>query len=618
MQRVLADVRALEQMLDTDLFETGDRRIGAEQEMFLVDECERPAPVAEQLLASVSDERLTQELGRFNLEANISPRLFRGDCLRAMEAELLEVVNIAREAATPHRARVVLSGILPTLRKTDLTLENMMPSPRYRALNDALARIRGGDFRVRIQGVDELETTHDNVMMESCNTSFQIHFQVAPSEFVRLYNVSQVVTAPVLAAATNSPVFLGRRLWNETRIALFMGAIDARSAARHARGQPPRVTFGTSWLRDSVLEIYREQIARFRVVLSSDDLEDPMEALRRGEPPSLAALRLFSGTVYRWNRACYGVSGGKAHLRIENRVLPAGPTLIDEVANAALFFGLMSALPEEHADVTKDISFEDAKDNFFRAARHGLDAQMTWFGGEALSASELILDRLLPLARAGLERSEIDAGDVDRYLGVIEDRVKSRQTGASWLIRSIQALPAGTTLEMRDRSLVAGTLERQLIGDPVHTWKPLHAEEQGDWRESYRTVGQFMSTDLFTVRPEDLIDLAASVMDWEHIRHVPVEDDEGHLRGVISHRMLLRLLTRPSADRSGPIAVRDIMKEKVVTVRPDTPTLDAMHLMRRAGVGCLPVVEDGRLVGIITEHDLIQLSATLLESALRE
>ena len=356
MKAILGDLQALEYMLDKRMFEEDARRIGAEQEMFLVDKGLQPAGVAPDVLTKVGDPRLTTELARFNLEANLSPQTFTGGCLRAMEAEAVELVGKARSAARDCGADVLLAGILPTLRLSDLTLDNMTPVPRYFQLNEVMKRLRGGSFHVVIKGLDELEVTHDNVLLESANTSFQVHFQVGQDEFAHLYNISQLVSGPVLAAAVNSPLFLGNRLWRETRVALFQRSIDARSSTHTARGHRPRVNFGDSWVKKSILEIFREDVARYRVVLANELEEDPKAVLERGELPELSALRLHNGTVWRWNRACYGVSKGAAHLRIENRILPAGPSIRDEVANAALFFGLMAALSREYSDVTREIA----------------------------------------------------------------------------------------------------------------------------------------------------------------------------------------------------------------------------------------------------------------------
>lgn len=622
MKALLADCKALERMLEEGRFETGIRRIGAEQEMFVVDRAGRPARWAMPLLERLNRPEFTTELAQFNLECNLLPQVYGGACLSRMESELRTMLGLARDAAEAEGGAICLSGILPTLSIDDLGLDSMTPNPRYRALNDAMARLRGGAFRFRIKGLDELDATHDNVMLESCNTSFQIHFQVAPDEFARLYNLAQAITGPVLAAAVNSPVLLGKRLWKETRVALFQQSVDARSDSHQLRGLKPRVSFGSDWIENSVLEIFREDIARFRVVLATDTDEDPMAVLDRGEVPQLTSLRLHNGTVYRWNRACYGVADGVAHLRIENRVLPAGPTVLDEMANAAFFFGLMSALADEVEDVRSEMEFDWAQANFLAAARLGLKAHFKWFGGEEYSAAALILVKLLPLARKGLRVAGIDAADIDRYLGVLEERVRRQRTGAQWMLESLSAMErdaAGSSRDERMRALAQGAVERQRRGDPVHTWELARVTETSGWRESYLQVGHFMTTDLFTVRPGDVVDLAASLMDWRHIRHVPVEDDQGMLAGLVSHRAVLRLVGQGLRGKTSEhVVVSDIMKSDPVSVGPRTPTLEAIELMRKHKVGCLPVVEGRRLVGIITERDLIRVAGQLFEQYLRD
>ncbi|HKC63583.1 MAG TPA: glutamate-cysteine ligase family protein [Pyrinomonadaceae bacterium] len=617
MKALLGDLRALEVMLETGKVESGVRRIGAEQEMFLVDRDLNPAPVAQAVLKRTSDKRLTTEIARFNLEANLTPLAWGGDCLSRLQKELEEVIGLARACAQECGADILLTGILPTLRLTDLTLDNLTPIPRYRELNRSVTALRGGAFNIHIKGIDELQITHDNMVMESCNTSFQLHYQVGPDEFVPLYNMAQAITAPVLAAAVNSPLLFGHRLWQETRLALFQHSADTRSNALQMRSHPTRVRFGDEWLRGFVLELFREQIARFRVIMITEPDEDPTTVLARNEIPKLSALRLHNGTVWPWNRACYGVVDGRAHLRIENRVLPSGPTTLDEMANAAFFFGLMAALPKEYGEIERRMAFDDAKSNFFAAARHGLKAQFTWLRGKSYPATSLILDHLLPLAREGLKDSNIEPEDVDAYLGVIEERVRSGQTGAMWARRSLAAMGEQGTRDIRLRTLTAFMLARQHIGEPVHSWPVVLIDEMDEWRSSYQTVGQFMSTDLFTVRPDDLVDLAANVMDWRHVRHVPVEDDKGHLVGLVSHRNLLRLLARGTSDNSAePISVSSIMKTNPLTVSPQTRTLEAINLMRENHVGCLPVVEAGRLVGIVTAYDFLTASAKLFEKYL--
>ena len=621
MRAVLDDVEALERMLRDGRIESDVRRIGAEQEMFLVDQDAQPAPVALEVLKRLGHDSFTTELARFNLEANLSPQPFGGSCLRDMERELEGFLAAARAAAKQEGAEILLTGILPTLRKAHLGLDSMTPSPRYYALNEAMLQLRGAEFRFHIKGLDDLHEAHDNVMLEACNTSFQVHFQVGAEEFADLYNIAQVATAPVLAAAVNSPTLLGRRLWHETRVALFQQSVDARTEAEQSRGQRMRVTFGDNWVKDSVLEIFREDIARFRLMLASEHTESSLAQLDRDETPSLAALRMHSGTVYRWNRPCYGISAGKPHLRIENRVLPSGPTPLDEMANAAFFFGLLAALSDTYGDVTKVMSFDHAKANFMAAARYGLRAHFTWIKGLEYLADELIAGHLLPVARAGLKSHGIPEEDIERYLGVIQERVTSGQTGAQWALHSLENLAGRIGSEDCSRTLTAAMLERQKENRPVHEWKLAEPADGGlDWRASYRYVRQVMTSDLFTVHPEDVVDLAANVMDWEHVRHVPVEDDDGRLVGLVSHRAMLRLVARhKKSGEPEPIAVQEIMRADPVTVVADTPVLDAIALMREHGCSCLPVVDDQRrLVGIVTERDFIEVAAALLEERLRE
>lgn len=619
-QALLRDVHALERMLDTGSIETGIRRIGLEQEMFLVDEMFRPAPVAVEALERITDPRITSEIGRFNLECNADPLLFGGDCLSRMEGELNSLLDTVYEATSTLGARPVLTGILPTLRKSDLTIDNMVPEKRYYALNDALTRLRGGPYVLSIKGTDELRMTHDSVMLEACNASFQVHFQVGPEEFARMYNIALAVTAPVLAAAVNSPLMLGRRLWHETRIAVFQQSVDTRQTMPEVREVAPRVSFGRDWVHNSVLEIFQEDISRFKVILGREIDEDPFAALEAGRAPALKALQLFNSTVYRWNRACYGVGpDGAAHLRIENRVLPAGPTILDEVSNAAFWFGLVSALVNEGSDIRDRMSFDAVHTNFVAAARHGLDAQLEWMSGETYTAQDLICGQLIPLAEIGLEAGGIDRADIDRYLGTIRERVQRRRTGARWLLGSLASMDQDGTLEERMAALVAAMVDRQASGRPVHEWEEAKLGEGGGLKPSYMRVEQYMVTDLRTVNEDEPIDLVANLMDWNHVHHIPVEDNDHRLVGLVSHRPLLRFLASDEARRAdGPIATRRVMARDLITVGPSTGTLEAIDLMRKHGISCLPVVQDDRLIGLITEHDFMRVARVLLEEMLSE
>jgi CBS domain-containing protein len=619
MKALLTEVQALEKMLDSGLVESGVRRIGAEQEMFLIDKAHKPALKALEILDVIDDERFTNELGLFNLEANLSPHRLGGDCLSLMEAEAQEIYQKARATAARFDCDIALVGILPTLTKDHLGLESMVPTPRYHALNDAIRALRGDEFEFTINGIDQLSVKHDNVMLEACNTSFQVHFQVSPENFARNYNIAQVVTAPLLAAAVNSPILLGKRLWHETRIAVFESSVDTRSKIHQERGLKPRVHFGDRWIENSVTEIFKEDIARFRIVLTTQTEEDPIGMIEQGTMPSLNALRLHNGTVYRWNRPCYGVHNNVPHLRIENRVIPSGPTVLDEVANAAFFYGMMAGMSEQVEDIRDHLIFADVKSNFLAAAREGIRAQMNWFNDTHLPAKQLVLEQLLPMAREGLQEAGIDQDDIDRYLGVIHDRVSMRRTGARWALESLESLETMSdsgTLDQRLRCIVSSMVDQQSSGKPISEWELAQDSGEQDWRDSYRTVGQFMTQDLFTVRPDDIVDFAATLMDWRHIRHVPVESDTGKLVGLVSHRALLRLVARGGVGKDQRVTVEEIMVRDPVTVHPDTPTVDAIRIMREWQLACLPVTRDNKLVGIVTEHDLIVVASRLLESQL--
>jgi CBS domain-containing protein/gamma-glutamyl:cysteine ligase YbdK (ATP-grasp superfamily) len=618
LQDLLRDVRAFEKMLEEDLFESGVRRIGAEQELFLVDQHWRPAPIATEVLEAVDDPHVTTELARFNLEFNLDPLTFGGSCLRDMEWQIGELLGKVREAARSCGGDVVMTGILPTLQKSDLELDNMTPNPRYRALNEAMTRLKGGAYEFFLTGLDELHLHHDSIMVEACNASFQVHFQVAANEFARMYNAAQAAAGPVLAAAVNSPMLFGKRLWRETRVGLFQQSIDTRRTTPHLREQTPRVSFGRQWVQSSALEIFKEDIARFRTLLSTESDDDPFEEIESGRAPSLKALRLHNSTVYRWNRVCYGIVEGKPHLRIENRILPSGPTPRDEVANAAFWFGLVSGILERYGDISEHMIFDNAHNNFFAAAQHGLEAQLAWTGDVMAPADRLILDELLPLAREGLVAPGLDTENIDLYLGTIEERVASRRTGAQWLLESIADLPSEAPLTERLSAVTAATAARQQNGSPVHTWAPARLEEGGGWKQSYLTVEHCMDTDIVTVNENEPVDLVSNLMVWNNIRHVMVEDDENHLVGLVSQRRVLRLVGTYHPETSGPLPVSEVMQADPETVTPETSTVEAIGLMRANGWACLPVVKNDHLVGVLTESKLMEIAGKLLEEKLRE
>lgn len=615
---VLNDLFALEKMLEGGMMESDASRIGAEQEMFLVDSSMHPAPRAIEVIESARDDRLTTEIGRFNLEANLTPLDFEGDCLSRLESELNEVIGIVKQTMRQFDGDVVLCGILPTIQKSDLVEEFLTPFPRYEQLNRVLTALHGDDRMVHIKGLDEIRLHLHDTFIEFCNTSFQVHMQVPVNDFTRFYNWAQALSAPVLASAVNSPILLAHRLWHETRLALFQQSVDERGTTHQERSRPARVTFGHNWVEDSILSVFHEDVARFRIILTRELEEDSLEVLKRGEIPNLSAWRMHNGTVWRWNRACYGVMNGVPGLRIETRFLPAGPTVADEMANSALFLGLMRALPELNGDISKLLSFDDAKTNFFSAARFGLKSQLTWIDKRTHTSMDLILSELLPLARYGLKCASVDTADIDRFTGIIEERVRAETTGAKWILDSLAAMEKTSKTNVKMRALTSEMIRHQENGEPLHTWPLAQIADHSEWVDSFRTVEQFMSRDLFTVRPDDVVDLAASLMEWKHIRHIPVENDNGELVGIITHRDLLRFFAEDKSRAADELIVRDLMKTNLFTIEPETRTLDALYTMRNEGIGCLPVCKDGKLVGLLTAHDFLTVSTRLLEERLKE
>jgi CBS domain-containing protein len=512
----------------------------------------------------------------------------------------------------------VLAGILPTIQASDLTSDNLTPLPRYHEIDRVVTKLHGENRTIQIKGLDELQLTLQNTFIEFCNTSFQVHLQTGVKDFVRYYNWSQAIAAPVLASAVNSPLLLNHKLWHETRLALFQHATDTRSHVHKERNQPPRVNFGERWVDESIIEVLREDAVRFRVLLTQAVDEDSLEVLANGGVPKLNAWRMHNGTIWRWNRPCYGIVDGKPGLRIEARYLPAGPSVVDEMANAAFFLGLMMELPNEFGDITKKMSFDDAKNSFYNVARYGLGGQIRGLDGKSRRVGTLILDELLPRARKGLDRAGIDEADGNRLLDVIEQRVTAGTSGAKWMLSSLAAMDPRAKLNVRMRTLTSAMKLNQEAGTPLHKWPQAEIPERSEWIDNYKTVEQFMAVDLFTVRSEDILDLAANLMHWRHVRHVPVEDDAGHLLGIVSHRDLIKLLASGKIDRAKPIIVRDVMATELITVEPDTQTLEALNLMREHNIGCLPVVKDGCLVGLVTAHDFLTVSTKLFEERLGE
>jgi predicted transcriptional regulator len=618
MHFLINDIKALEKMLAADLFEKNIQRIGAEQELCLLDKSWRPAPMIMQVLKELQDEHFTTEHSQYNLEINLEPLEFTGNCFSKLEKTLQRYLSKVDKAVKRLNGEIILVGILPTIRRSDLKIDNLTPLKRYYLLGDIMRKLRGGPFEFRIEGADELITKHDSIMFEGCNTSFQVHYQVGPEAFVNSYNWAMAISGPVLAAATNSPILLGKRLWHETRIALFQQSVDSRSSIDDLREKSSRITFGNSWVKKSITEIFQEDIARYRVVIGTEIKEDSLKLLDKGKIPPLEALQMHNGTVYKWNRACYGVTAGKPHLRIENRILPAGPTVVDEIANAAFWLGLMNGIPEKYNNVANIMEFDVAKLNFLRAAQTGIESHFRWFGGKLVPADKFILKELLPLSKDGLEKARVEPAEIEHYLGIIEERVRRKRTGSKWILNTFANLRKRNEIYEACVAITAGIVRRQKSGEPVSQWTTAEIDEAGPWVNRYWKVEQIMTTDLFSVQENDSVYFAANIMNWKKLRYIPVEDEHGKLLGLLTQRAILEYYSAHPKPEPKPISISEIMIKNPITVSPDTLSLDALMMMRKSGVGCLPVIKDDRLVGMLTEYNFLNFSEHNVQQLMEE
>ena len=602
LQHLLNDIAALDQLLKNQAIESGIQRIGAEQEFCLVDAQCKPSREALAVLEAVNDDHFTTELATYNLEINLDPFELKGEAFRLMENQLTTLLAKAKQKAAEVENRLLLCGILPTVSKTELDLEYMTPNPRYFALNERLKGLRGEDFHLHLSGVDELTICHDSVLFEACNTSFQMHLQIEAEDFIPSYNWSQAIAGPVLGIATNSPLLLGRELWNESRIALFRQSIDTRNTSFALKEQQSRVSFGTDWESGNIADLYKREIARYKVILTQDIEEDSLALVKQGKTPKLKALNLHNGTIYRWNRACYGVGGGKPHLRIENRYIPSGPSVIDEMANMAFWVGLMVGRPAKFDHMPEVMDFKAAKANFIKAARYGKDCLLSW-EGKKITLSDLVEKTLLPIAEEGLKKVGIDESDRERLLGVIAKRCK-HQNGAEWQISNYRNLRKQMKKDQAAICLSEAMINEQTKGNSVVDWPEVEVSTS-QYLDPENQVSHLMSSDLHTVRSTDLLALAKSVMEWKNIHHLPVENEAKELCGIISWKAI------EEAGDSAERLVKEVMNQHVLSVAYTTPIEEAVDLMKRNQIGCLPVLEKKQLIGIVTANDVKAFEASL-------
>jgi hypothetical protein len=458
-------------LLTESRFETGHPRMGMEIELNLVDESGLPAMKNADVLDAISDPAWATELGQFNLEINLPPQSLPGKGLGRFEQEVRDNLNHADERAGEVGGRLAMIGILPTLREQDVHTGTLSANPRYRLLNDQIFAARGEDLRISIDGVERLVTHADSITPEAACTSVQFHLQVSPEAFARYWNAAQAVAGVQAALGANAPFLFGRELWRETRIPLFQQATDTRPEELKAQGVRPRVWFGERWIT-SVFDLFEENTRYFPALLPLCEEEDPADTLSRGEIPSLSELTLHNGTVYRWNRPVYAVADGRPHLRIENRVLPAGPTVTDIMANAAFYYGVIRALAEAERPIWTQLSFAAARENLHNGARHGIAAQVYWPGVGEVPVTELVLRRLLPLAREGLDGWGVDPVQRDRLLNIIEQRCLTERNGAVWQTETFRRMAeaGGTARPEALRLMTQRYIELMHANDPVHMW----------------------------------------------------------------------------------------------------------------------------------------------------
>jgi len=462
------DVFAL--MLNDLAFDTDYPTTGLEIEINLIDGEAQPAMRNAEILAALANPEFQTELGQFNLEFNVPPRLIAGAGFDDYERTLLTSLAQADEQARKFDAKLVLIGILPTLTQSHMVLDNLSANPRYWVLNEQIIEARADILAIDIRGVERLQTVSDSIAPEAANTSVQFHLQVAPEMFANYWNAAQAIAGVQAAVGSNSPFLFGKRLWDETRIALFEQATDTRPEEMKSQGVRPRVWFGERWVT-SIFDLFEENVRYFPALLPIVEDEDPVEVLHAGGVPRLGELRLHNGTVYRWNRPVYDIMNGRPHLRVENRVLPAGPTVVDMLANAAFYFGLTRSFAEADRPVWSQLPFSAAEENFHLGCREGIGAALWWPRVGEVRAADLVLERLLPRAYEGLDRFDVDPALRDRLLGIIEQRCSTGRTGAVWQSDTVARLEEqGRDRTTALREMLLRYVEHMHTNEPVHSW----------------------------------------------------------------------------------------------------------------------------------------------------
>jgi gamma-glutamyl:cysteine ligase YbdK (ATP-grasp superfamily) len=470
-EKVRRSLDVFARMLREQMFEDNPSCVGQEIELNLVDSDGRPSMRSIEVLDALANPAWGTEVGQFNLEINVPPRQLTGNALADLEQVIRDDLNAGDAKAQTTGTRLVMVGILPTLRREDVHEGTMSASDRFRVLNEQIFAARGEDMRISIDGPEQLLAHTDSITPEAACTSLQLHLQVSPDVFANYWNAAQTIAGVQVALGANSPYLFGKQLWHETRITLFEQATDTRPDELKVQGVRPRVWFGERWIT-SVFDLFEENLLYFPALLPICEDEDPLAVLDAGGCPELAEMCLHNGTIYRWNRPIYAVVDGQPHLRVENRVLPAGPSVVDVMANAAFYYGLLRTLADAQRPIWTQMSFATAAENLHEGARHGLDAHLYWPGLGEAPVAELILRRLLPMAHEGLIRWGVSSAQIDHLLGIVEQRCLTGRNGAAWQTATVAAITEHTSADRPEalRQMTQRYIDHMHTNDPVHTW----------------------------------------------------------------------------------------------------------------------------------------------------
>ena len=598
IERLTSEIELLENLINSEELEDYGR-IGAEQEFCLLDDNYRANPINKKILKGIHNDGFVTEIAKFNMELNLEPLEINKTCLRRLEKNILNKMSVASKFASKFDTKLILTGILPTVRKYDLRFDNITNNQRYFELCESINKIRGENYKLRIRGIDELVFEHDSPLVEGCNTGYQFHLQIGPKDFSRMYNISQLISGPVLAISTNSPMLFGKRLWHETRIAVFQQSTDTRVIGSYHPGTLPRVTFGNQWIDKSIIEIFKEDIIRYKILLKS------LKKISKLDPkkPKLEALSQHNSTVYRWNRPCYGIYNNKPSLRIESRMFPAGPTIVDEVANSAFWLGLMMFYKESNiSNISEIIEFDDARTNFYSAAQQGIDCTFKWFDGKRIDARKLILNDLVPKAAIGLSNINIDPKDIDKYLNIIKDRALTRKTGSRWIIDSFDLLSKKVSNQNALTTITSEIIEKQKKNIPVHKWE-LAKNSVLINNPSELLVEECMDRYIYSVDENESFSLALKINEWKKHDYIVVVNINGKITGELTKDILEN---KKNIQNKNNLLVKELMKKNPICIEPNENISNAIKLMKLKKSEMIPVHEKKLFIGMLQKKYLLK------------